>query len=763
MMRRRILIAGGTLCLLGLGFLLAFHRSYSPGPLSKGHQAFGSNCAACHEAWQGTPIASTKCIACHDGLGGNPHRDAALSDKSSGVIASKSVHGFHDRLACLSCHTDHRGQMVDVSASAGTNCSWCHQHDSIPGVSLHGKHPMVRPYGSRHAFKRAFSHEEHLQLLVKRDSTIKNLPCLSCHLAQPVDTTASRFVLVWKGCAGSGCHLNPQDQYLELPESIGAAPVTIAYWQLVSIKHINAVFEHTPPVLRIPCAQCHLRMEHSTRAGDLPSRQILNCFSCHEHQPGAVPAGTVVGVGKRGFGVDAAALAAEPQAQRAIVECTDCHAFHIHGEKPDRDFTRTPPTVPPDGEPGLKLAAYAVSWGSRGNTGFPRLELRRVILTPWWLGLLGLVVAGTGVLVYWRYLPAEMAIGRVAGTVGPQRITEVPRLDDTYQSNVRGLYVVGETGGTASINLAMRSGRQAVDFIASALKFEQAPVDPQLYDVAIIGCGPAGISAATTAKSMGLKYVALERQTAANTIRSYPRGKFVQATPIEIAEFGAFYMEKDNSKEGLVKRWEEMLTQTAVEIIDHEEVSAIAKRSGCFEVATASGKSFRARYAVLAIGVRGSPRHLGVPGETPERVFYNLADPGEFKDKRILVVGGGNAGCEVAQALAKPELRNMVSYSFRDVALAPPVTRENAEKIAALQQRELLTLYPLSQLTEIKSGKVTLAPRQFKGGPQLTAGPRAVILTGPVEIDNDYVFAMLGADLPTKFLKSIGITMIRKG
>lgn len=761
MMRRRILIAGGTLCLLGLGFLLAFHRSYSPGPLSQGHQTFESNCAACHQAWRGTPIASTKCIACHGDLHGNPHRDAALSH-SSGLMAGKSVDGFHDRLACRSCHTDHRGQMVDVSASAGTNCNWCHQHGSIPDVSAHGKRPMVRPFGSRHVFKRAFSHAEHLQLLVKRDGTLKALPCQACHLAQPVDTTASRFSLIWKGCAGSGCHLNPQDQYLQLPESIGAAPVTIAYWQLVSLKHVNALFEHSPGHLQTACAECHNQMEHSARDGDLPSRRVLNCFSCHAHQPAAPAA--VAGARTRGLAVEGVALAAVgAQPEKVIVDCTGCHAFHVFGENPDRDFTRTPPTVPPDGEPGLKLVVYTVRWGGRGNTGLLRLALRRVILIPWWLGLLGLVVAGAGVLVYWRHLPSEIDIGRVLGNVGPQRIGEVPRLDDSYQSDVPGLYVVGETGGTASINLAMRSGRQAVDFIASALKFEQPPVIPEVYDLAIIGCGPAGISAATMAKSLGLKYLALERLTPASTIRAYPRDKFVQATPIEIAEYGTFYMEKDNSKEGLVKRWDEVLARTGVEIVDHEDVNAVAKRAGIFQVGTASGKTFRARYVVISIGVRGSPRHLGVPGETPDRVFYNLVEPEEFKDKRILVVGGGNAGCEVAQALAKPELRNMVSYSFRDAALAPPVTRENADKIATLHQRELLTLYPLSQVTEIKPGKVALAPRQVKGGPTLTAGPGAVVLIGPVEIDNDYVFAMLGADLPTRFLKSTGITMIKKG
>ncbi len=166
----------------------------------------------------------------------------------------------------------------------------------------------------------------------------------------------------------------------------------------------------------------------------------------------------------------------------------------------------------------------------------------------------------------------------------------------------------------------------------------------------------------------------------------------------------------------------------------------------------------------MAIGVRGSPRRLNIAGETAERVFYNLVEPDEYKDKHILVVGGGNAGAEVAQALSNPELRNTVGYSFRDVALGPPVTPENAEKVSALQQKGYLTVYPSSEIKEIKPGKLVLAPRAVRAGaPKLTAAAGAALLTEPIEIDNDFIFAMLGAELPTKFLKSIGIRMTRKG
>ena len=308
----------------------------------------------------------------------------------------------------------------------------------------------------------------------------------------------------------------------------------------------------------------------------------------------------------------------------------------------------------------------------------------------------------------------------------------------------------------------MRSGRQAIEFIANLLRFEKPAVDPEVYDVAIVGCGPAGISASTTAINKGLKYVALEKVTAISTIKNYPRGKFVQATSIDIAEYGSFFMEGDTSKESLLATWEKIIAQTGVKPNELEEVSAIAKVGDLFEVKSSANRTYKARFVVLAIGVRGSPRHLNLANETPERVFYNLIEPEAYKNQKLLIVGGGNAGAEVAQALANPELHNQVSYSFRTPALGPPVTPENAEKISDLQQKGLLTIYPASQLTDIKPRTVVLAPIA-SGGPQLNAGTGAVVLTQPAEIDNDLIFAMLGAELPTRFMKATGIRMIKKG
>jgi thioredoxin reductase (NADPH) len=341
--------------------------------------------------------------------------------------------------------------------------------------------------------------------------------------------------------------------------------------------------------------------------------------------------------------------------------------------------------------------------------------------------------------------------------VAPQRSKQVPALDDTYQTSIRHLYIVGEAAGTASINLAMRSGRQVIEAIANELSHPAPQVRPDLYDVVIVGCGPAGLGATATAKVMGLKYATLEKLTPASTLRSYPRAKFVQATPIDIAEYGSFFLEGDNSREGLITEWEKIISKLGLVINDREEVVGIVREQDSLVVKTARGNSYPSRCIVLAIGVRGNPRHLNLEGEVPGRVFYNLIEPDEFTGRKILVVGGGNAGAEVAQALAAQQLRNDVSYSFRSSVLNN-VSPENADAIVALQKAKALRVYPATALAEIGPHNVLL--ETVKSADSRREAP---VAQTRLEIENDFIFAMIGAELPIAFLRAIGIKMVSKG
>ena len=842
MNRRTGLIAAGIFILAVLAALLSFHRSYSPGPLTEGHQPFGANCAACHQPWRGVQLASASCIDCHGNLTHNEHANASLDDKRFGLIAGGHIVGFDDRLACLSCHTDHKGRKVDLAATSGANCASCHAHDSIQNVSSHSHGLRVR-WRPLQNFLKDFSHKQHLEDAIKHlqqqrqnaqrmraparkqaaekaaeelattlDRSQQHLACRSCHLVSaPSTDQAEQFAIVTSGCTVSTCHSSWQDEDLKLTNGAQVAasqsmPATIPFVESVIFRPVNAIFvPHSEGHLRAECSGCHLHMEESEKPRDSHTNEIGQCFNCHTHE--ASPSRQVA---MRTRSVSIVSLSSAEAAEVEVLElpkgkvinaCADCHAFHsfYRGGTLIQDFPSKAPTTPPHQPAGLQLAGYAISVHGLSN-GSLRVAPRRTIFRPWWivgLALLTMALLGVG---YIRYLPPETQ-PRLLSNTGPQRTPEIPALDN-YQSSVPRVYVAGEAAGTASINFAMRSGRQVIEAIASAIRHDKKPVEPEIYDVAIVGCGPTGISAACSAKTNGLNYLALEKTTAASTIRTYPRGKLVQATPIELDEYGSLYMQGDLTKDEIVEKWAEMLRAMQLQINERQEVTAIDRTSEAFEIATHSGQRFKARYVILAIGIRGTTRKLNMDGETADRVFYNLIEPEEFKDKRILVVGGGNAGAEVTQMLADPALRNTVSYSFRDATLGPPVTPENAEKISDLQQRAQITVYPSSQLKEIKPDKVVIVPRAESSRKQqasdqfaqssaragilarlasLFAGPKAarpaaetpsapessnfgvVKLTEPIEIDNDFVFAMLGAELPTAFMKSIGIRMTRKG
>lgn len=749
-MRRKLFIAA-TIAILAA--ILIPHRSYQPAPVMSAHAKLVGQCAACHQPWHGP--ANDRCITCHGDIADvNPHGGFDVTS-DTGLIAGRKlfVIGRDTEITCLSCHTEHQGGVVDLNATATFNCTWCHKHPSIAAVDEHNPPVMKRGATPAPAFAKPFNHLEHKLLI---ESHVPALPdgfkCDSCHVVPAVlPLKPERMSLRWASCAGAGCHVAPQDSFMRMPAAIGPSPELIAY--APRVLHLNALFVHSTGHLATPCADCHLAMATSKSIADAASKRVENCFKCHAHQgPAPSPPSADRERALSGWLRTGAAMAAVPVAA-SVTACGSCHPFHIHGPLQKNDFTTRAPNALPGAKPHFTLTVYLPVIAEHHG-----IALRPVRLMPWTMGWLGLLAAVLCVAGLVHLLPLKPAEREVVAGVAPQRTSEVPLIDDTYQTSVRHLYIIGEASGTASINLAMRSGRQVIGAIAAELKRVRMPVDVEAYDVVIVGCGPAGLGAAATARSAGLNYVTLEKMTPASTLRGYPRAKFVQATPIDIAEYGSFFLEGDNSREELIDEWERIISTLGLRINDREEVVDVARDGELLAVRTARGNLYRAKAVVLAIGVRGNARHLNLPGEEPGRVVYSLIEPGEFRNRRILVVGGGNAGAEVAQALAAPELGNKVGYSFRSAVLSN-VTRENAEKISALVQGKSLTVFPSTTLTAIKPGKVVLEAVKNADGERSVAPAAAA----PLEIDNDIIFAMIGAELPTAFLKKIGIKLVSKG
>lgn len=320
------------------------------------------------------------------------------------------------------------------------------------------------------------------------------------------------------------------------------------------------------------------------------------------------------------------------------------------------------------------------------------------------------------------------------------RTVEVPQIDEKFETNVRGIYIVGELGGMALIKNAVNEGKLAIDHIYEEIKGEVKT--PGVTDVAIIGAGPAGLSASLTAKQYGLSYITLEQGELASTIRQYPRHKLVMAEPIEIPMYGSLWM-NEAEKETLLEVWETIIRNTEVEIRTNERVTNVMRENGYFMVRSTKGE-YKARRVVLAVGKRGTPRKLGVPGEELSKVVYKLIEAESYVSSYILIVGGGDSALEAAIGLSK-QPGNTVYLSYR----GSEFRRAKARNVERIQQAiESGAVIPLlnSQVTEITAKEVTLT---INGNETK-------------KIPNDYVFVMIGGEPPTAFLQKLGVEIVTK-
>lgn len=234
------------------------------------------------------------------------------------------------------------------------------------------------------------------------------------------------------------------------------------------------------------------------------------------------------------------------------------------------------------------------------------------------------------------------AITLVFGT--KTRGMDIPRLSKDYETNVPGLYIAGELGGMGLIRNAIKQG-----ILASDHALENLPSESADYDLLIVGAGPAGLASGLNAIAKKKKYLCIEQNSFGGTVYNFPRQKIVMSHPFDLPLFGTSkFKDHKVSKEELLELWTRVKAKTGLKIKEQTKFEALERKGNIFSIKTNSG-SFTAKKVVLALGVRGSPRRLGVPGEESAKVTYNLLDPEQYKTKNVIVVGGGNAGVEAAQ------------------------------------------------------------------------------------------------------------------
>lgn len=334
---------------------------------------------------------------------------------------------------------------------------------------------------------------------------------------------------------------------------------------------------------------------------------------------------------------------------------------------------------------------------------------------------------------------AACPVGAITLVFGNEkRGVDIPYVTPNFETNIKGVFIVGELGGMGLVRNAITQGRQAVEYITCYLKEKQKPGDK--YDVLIVGAGPAGIGASLAAMKAGLRFLTIEQNDVGGSILHYPRHKIVMTQPMDIPLHGKIKF-RETTKEALLELFQGIIKKSGLKVSTNEKMTALAGQGGAFKVTTTKGE-YLASTVVLAIGRRGTPRKLGVPGEELPKVCYSLLDPEQHKNNEVMVVGGGDSAVEAAMALAS--CGNKVSLSYRGDALSriKPGNRDRLDK--ALAEKKLRLILK-SNLKEIKEREVHI---DIEG--KLTAMP------------NEFVYIFAGGELPSDFLRNIGIRVEQK-
>ncbi len=327
------------------------------------------------------------------------------------------------------------------------------------------------------------------------------------------------------------------------------------------------------------------------------------------------------------------------------------------------------------------------------------------------------------------------AIKLVFGTA--ERGVDIPMVSPDFQTNVPGIYIAGELGGMGLIRNAIEQGRQATE---SIIKANRKGAGKQL-DILIIGAGPAGFSATLAAKEHNLRYVTVEQDSLGGTVAHFPRGKIVMTAPVTLPIVGKMNF-REVSKESLLEFWSEVLDKSGIVINFSERVESINPDKDGF-IVTTSKAEYSTRSVLLAIGRRGTPRKLGVPGEESSKVVYRLIDPEQYRKHKVLVVGGGDSALEAAASIAEqPETHVSISYRSESFSRAK---QKNRNRIADLSAAGKLDVLLSSNVKQISKNSVEIEH-----------------LGNIVTIDNDAVIVCAGGVLPTPFLKKSGIQVETK-
>jgi thioredoxin reductase (NADPH) len=314
---------------------------------------------------------------------------------------------------------------------------------------------------------------------------------------------------------------------------------------------------------------------------------------------------------------------------------------------------------------------------------------------------------------------------------------DMPQVDEWNETDTPGLFLAGEVRGLALVRNAIGQGRKVVERIAERVS-SLPPAPDGTLDVVIVGAGPAGLSAALAATERGLSHLVLEQEgDLGGSLLHYPRRKMVLLQPVDLPLHGRLSRE-EYQKEDFLELMEGLVKEHKLDIRFGEKVSGVRRiDDGLFEVGT-PGDMHWARAVILAVGRRGTPRKLDVPGEEHPKVMYRLIDAEGYRGQKLLVVGGGDSAVEAAIGLAQ-QPDNEVTLSYRRDKLVR-IKKKNQDRFAPLVAQGRIKPIFGSRVVEVLPDRVRLE-----------------VASVVHELPNDYVFVFAGGEPPFDFLKHCGV------
>ncbi len=349
-------------------------------------------------------------------------------------------------------------------------------------------------------------------------------------------------------------------------------------------------------------------------------------------------------------------------------------------------------------------------------------------------------------------------------------VEKLPESGEFGVTNLPGVRIVGDLTGIPLLKFSSKTGAEAVHAILAEPDFARAEsgggeASAKLLDLAIIGGGVSGVSAAIEAKKAGLNFEIFEASQPFSTVANFPKAKPIYTYPTDLKLEGGLHFTQD-VKETLLAEMEAQRQEAGIEFSDGriERIEATGREILLHQ---AGDIVTRARRVIVAIGRSGNHRKLGCAGEELDKVYNRLFDPKDFSGCDVLVVGGGDSALETTIALAGCGAKVTLSYRKAEFSRPKP---ENVEKLERLKHdpkaevqverprsERVTTAFTSEMAKGMPPGSVTLALAT-----QVTRiEPDKVILAkedgSEVTLPNDVVFSMIGREAPLDFFRRSGL------